>query len=242
MFDLIMFDLDGTLVDTAGEIGDTVNEVLRTLGLPPVDESQVRGWIGQGSRELLARACAHVTGLPLEEVHLSGTMESVMEMYTRFHQRRIGTRSAVYPGVAETLAGLTQRGVGLAVVSNREARFTEGVLRAHGLRAWFDPVVSGDTLPVRKPDARMIQHVLDLHRVAPQHALMVGDSAVDTHTARNAGVACWAVPYGYNGGIPIEQAGADRIIADLTAVLDAVRSATVHAATLPTPEETPTWR
>lgn len=231
MFDLVMFDLDGTLVDTAGEIADSVNDVLAALRLPAVSDGQVRGWIGSGSRELLIRACAHAAGLEPEKVRGSDTLESVLEMYAGFHQRRCGSRSHVYPQVEQTLAALRRRDVALAVVSNRERRFAEAVLRAHGLAHYFDPVVCGDTLPVRKPDPRVIQHCLKLRRVPPQRALFVGDSAIDVATARNAGVRCWAVPYGY-GATPVADARPDRLIPDISAALAAVQRTSDRAAIL----------
>jgi phosphoglycolate phosphatase len=223
MFDLVMFDLDGTLVDTAGEISDSVNDVLATLRLPPVTEAQVRGWIGQGTRELLVRAGAQAAGLDQSAVRDDPTLESMLEMYARFHQKRCGSRSQLYPQVETTLSALRRRDVALALVSNRERRFAEAVLRAHGLGHYFDPVVTGDSLAVRKPDARVVEHCLRLHRVPPGRALLVGDSAVDVATARNAGVACWAVPYGY-GGTPVEDAMPDRLIPDISAVLAAVKA------------------
>jgi phosphoglycolate phosphatase len=225
MFDLVMFDLDGTLVDTAGEIADAVNDVLQALQLQPVADEQVRSWIGQGSRELMARACTQASGLPEAEVRASATLDSVMEMYARFHQQRCGSRSRVYPQVHATLDALRRRDLALGLVTNREWRFAEGVLRSHGLLQYFDPVVAGDSLPVRKPDPQVVEHCLRLRRVLPARALLVGDSAVDVATARNAGVRCWAVSYGYNGGVPIEAAAPDRIIPDISPVLAAVRSA-----------------
>jgi phosphoglycolate phosphatase len=223
MFDLLMFDLDGTLVDTAGEIADTVNDVLRELRLPAVSDAQVRGWIGQGSRELLVRACAHAGGRAEAELRDSARLEPLLELYTRFHQQRCGTRSQVYPQVEATLSALRRRDMALAIVSNREQRFAEAVLRSHGLARYFDPVVAGDTLPVRKPDPRVVEYCLRRHGVPPQRALMVGDSAVDVAVARNAGVCCWMVPYGYKGGRPVEEAAPDRVIPDLGALLAAVQ-------------------
>lgn len=225
MFDLVMFDLDGTLVDTAGEISDSVNDMLAAVHLPPVTEAQVRGWIGQGTRELLVRAAAHAARLAEAEVRDSPTLESMLEMYGHFHQRRCGSRSRLYPQVEATLSALRRRDVALALVSNRERRFADAVLRAHGLGHYFDPVVAGDTLPVRKPDARVVEQCLRLRQVPARRALLIGDSAVDVATARNAGVTCWAVPYGYGGGAPVEEAQPDRVIPDISAVLAAVRSA-----------------
>src|SRR5581483_985696 len=147
MFDLFMFDLDGTLVDTAGEIADTVNDVLNELRLPAVSDAQVR-------------ACAHAAGRSEAELRDGAAPDSLLEMYARFHERRCGTRSQVYPQVEATLSALQRRDMALAVVSNRERRFAEAVLRAHGLIRYFDPVVAGDTLPVCKPDAQVIEYCL----------------------------------------------------------------------------------
>lgn len=218
MFDLVMFDLDGTLVDTAGDIADSVNDVLGAMSLPPVTDGQVRGWIGSGSRELLIRAWSHAAGLAPEAARASEQLEPLLKRYDARYQLRCGGRSRTYPRVHETLAELRRCGVALALVSNRERLLADAVLRRHDLGHYFDPVVTGDTLPVRKPDPRMIGHCLELRGVAPERALMVGDSAIDVAAARNAGVRCWTVPYGY-GAIPVAQAGPDRIIADISAVL-----------------------
>lgn len=225
MFDLIMFDLDGTLVDTAGEICDTANAVLRELKLPEVPEALARSWIGHGSRELLVRAGAHVCGLPEPEIRQSPTMDLAMQLFTRFHGERCGRRSTLYPQVRESLQHLAALGIKLAIVSNREARYAEAVMEAHGLRHYFDTAVFGDTLEVKKPDPQTIRYCLNAHGVAPQRALMIGDSAIDVATARNAGVGCWAVPYGYNGGRPVSEAQPDRLIDDISAVVLALTEA-----------------
>jgi len=239
MFDLILFDLDGTLVDTAGEIADTANDVLQVLRLQTVPEALARSWIGQGSRELMIRACAHAAGMDEAKIRASSTLDSVMLLFTRFHQQRCGTRSQVYPRVKESLAALAAQGIGLAVVTNREARFAEAVLRTHGLRDFFDPVVCGDSLSTRKPDAAPVRYCLDMYRVAPQRALLVGDSAVDVATGRNAGIACWAVPYGYNGGRGIAEENPDRVIADLSEVVAAVGGSQLPPQAAPTQNRKP---
>jgi len=220
-FDLILFDLDGTLIDTAPEIAATVNDVLKGEGLAPLPMVDIRNWIGHGARETLRKAYAARTGQSLSGVDDIETLDRLFAQFARHHASRVGTASALFPGVRESLHALRQQGQAMAMVTNKEARFVDALLRAHGLSDWFSPVVAGDTLPVRKPDPRTVRYCLEYHAIAPAHAVLVGDSAVDVATARNAGVRCWAVSYGYNGGMPIESAGPDRVIPSLATLLDA---------------------
>ena len=225
MFDLVMFDLDGTLVETAPEICDAVNDLLSELELPRVDEALVAEWIGHGTRELLAHAYAHATGTALAEVRGAAVVDSLLPRLLPYYQRRSATRSSLYPGVYDTLGDLRQRGVHLAVVTNKEARFTTAVLLAHNILHFFDLVVAGDSLPAKKPDPIPLQHCLDTFHVRRERALFVGDSRLDVQAARAAGVTVWAVPYGYNMGQPVEQCHPDRMIATLGELSEAARRA-----------------
>ena len=218
-FDLIMFDLDGTLIETAPEICDAVNDTLRRFDLPDVAQQQVNDWIGHGTRELLIQALAFSSMTRVEVVRTSESFPLIAAEFDIHYQARCGTRSHLYPQVRETLTALRARGVKLAVVTNKEGRFTETVLNVHHMRGLLDAVVSGDTLPTKKPDPAGIHHCLAHFGVPAHRALFVGDSSIDVATARNAGVAVWALPYGYNMGQPIESCGPDRVIADCSALL-----------------------
>lgn len=224
MFDLVMFDLDGTLVETAPEITDAVNDLLREQGLPNVDESLVANWIGHGTRELMTQAYAHAAQIHVDTVRRAGTMDELMPRFSHFYMQRCGTRSRLYPQVLDTLRLLRQARVRMAVVTNKEQRYTAAVLMAHQIRHFFDLVVSGDTLPAKKPDALPVRHCLDALNVERTRALFIGDSQIDVDTARAAGVPIWAVPYGYNLGNPIAQAKPDRIIPTIRAAAEAVES------------------
>ena len=219
-FDLVMFDLDGTLIETAPEIADAVNDTLLQFDLPPVSQQQVADWIGHGTGELLIQALSYSTQRDNAAVRTSATLPSISAAFTQHYQARCGTRSHLYPQVRETLIALRERGVKLAVVTNKEGRFTDTVLTAHQLPPLLDCVVSGDTLPTKKPDPAGIRHCLAQFRVAPQRALFVGDSSIDAAAARNAGVAVWLLPYGYNMGQPIAATSPDRVIADCSALLN----------------------
>lgn len=211
---LISFDLDGTLVDTAGAIAMAANDTLQHFGLPPQNEAEVRDLIGDGSRalmlQLLARIClahpAHADTLDADAV------------LAQFQQRladTLSTAATPYPGVPEALAELKAHGVLLACVSNKEAQLATQLLRATGLHTLFTLVIGGDTLPQKKPHASVLRHVLHTLRCEPEQAVHVGDSHADVAAARNAGLAAWAVPYGYNGGRPIAESKPDHLFVDL---------------------------
>ncbi len=223
MFDLVMFDLDGTLVETAPEITDAVNDLLGELGLPAVDEELVKSWIGHGTRELLAHAYAHAARLDVDGVRRAATADKLMPRLAPHYERRCGTRSRLYPDVLQALQDLRARQVRLALVTNKEGRFTTPVLLAQNIRHFFDLVVAGDSLPAKKPDPLPVQHCLDTFGVRRERALFVGDSQLDVQAARAAAVTVWAVPYGYNMGRPVADSHPDRIIATMAALSDAVR-------------------
>lgn len=204
---VVMFDLDGTLLDTAGEIAESVNRTLRDFHQSQVSQQQVRDWIGHGTGWLMRRAWTEVAGEPKED-----QWPQVMQRFIHHYFECAGTDSTPYPDVLETLAELKRIGVGRAIVTNKETRFTDRILDKHGIADMFDAVVSGDTYPVKKPDPTVLYNCMHGLGVAPSECLLVGDSSIDVATARAAGVVCWAVPYGYNMGAPIEDSQPDRIV------------------------------
>ena len=215
----IFFDLDGTLVQTSPEIADATNDTLRYLGWPEVSQAQVDGWIGQGTRELLILALAHVKQKDADQVRKGAHLKEALPIFDRYYQQRCGTRSVLYPHVREVLKTLRERGCKLAVVTNKEGRYTDTVLKAHGLTDSFDLVVSGDTFSTKKPDPVGVLHGLSLWGADKSEALFVGDSSIDAATGRNAGLQVWLLPYGYNMGQPVEACQPDRVIADFSELL-----------------------
>lgn len=220
-FDLVMFDLDGTLIETSPEICDAVNDTLKHFGLPEVTQDCVDSWIGHGTRELLIQALAFVQKVTVDAIRASDTLPLIAAEFDRHYQRRCGTRSHLYPHVREVLHLLRDKGVKLAVVTNKEGRYTQTVLDAHQLAPLFDRVISGDSLQTKKPNPAGILSCLEQFGVTPERALFVGDSSIDVATARNAGVPVWALPYGYNMGQPIESCNPDRVIENFSALTDA---------------------
>ena len=219
-FDLMLFDLDGTLVETAPEIMDAVNDTLGEFKLSLVTQQQVNDWIGHGTLALLVQAVADRSGMTLEAVRGSELLRQMVPVYDGFYQQRCGTRSHLYPQVRETLYSLRAQGVKLAVVTNKESRYTRVVMNVHQLGPLFDEVVSGDTFATKKPDPVGVAHCLAKFGIARERTLFVGDSSIDAATARHAGVAVWLLPYGYNMGQPIEACAPDRVIADFSVLLN----------------------
>ena len=213
-YDLILFDLDGTLVETAPEICDAVNDTLQHFKFASVSQGQVNDWIGHGTLELLIQALAFVQGISDATVRSSERLADIAAVFKTHYRARCGTRSHCYPHVVETLHRLKSQGVLLGVVTNKEGAYTQTVLDAHALTPLFDCVISGDTLPTKKPRPDGVLSCLERFQVTADRTLFVGDSSIDVATARNAGVAVWVVPYGYNMGAAIADSHPDRLIAN----------------------------
>lgn len=212
----VLFDLDGTLIDTAPEIADAVNSALQRHGLPQVGLEQVREWIGHGARNLVDSAVAHHTGAEPDDAQA----DAVWKDFELDYLEACGTSSRPYPGVREALDRLHDQGRLLAVLTNKEAAFTHKLLVRHELSPYFDLIVAGDTLPVRKPDPQVVLHVLHTMDAEQEDALLVGDSAVDVQLARNAGVAVWCVDYGYHHGELQGEHAPDRLIESIEEVAE----------------------
>jgi phosphoglycolate phosphatase len=150
---------------------------------------------------------------------VSDDLKQALPIFDRYYQERCGTRSHLYPHVKEVLTRLRQQGSKLAVVTNKEGRYTDIVLRVHELTDLFDIVISGDSFPVKKPNPTSVQNCLARWNVLPQQALFVGDSSIDAQTARNANVPVWLLPYGYNMGQTVQSCQPDRVIANFSELL-----------------------
>jgi len=204
----VLFDLDGTLIDTAPELAVALNQALQRAGLAAATPTQVRAWIGDGTRALLAKAFA-AGGAPANDV--AAQVDAAWPSFEYDYAQVCGQHSTLYPGTRRMLERIHGAGIALGLVTNKESEFAHRLLVRHDLSACFDLLVCGDTLPVRKPDPAMLLHALHALQCAPGDALFVGDSAIDVRTARAAGMPVWAVTHGYGG--PLRGADApDRFV------------------------------
>jgi len=208
---LVMFDLDGTLMDSVPYLAAAVDKMLMLLGREPAGIERVRDWVGNGSRVLVRRALAG--GLNHDGVADELADEALalfMQAYAGGHEL-----TAVYPGVRECLDWLREREVKLAIITNKPAQFIEPLLEEKGLAGYFDWLVGGDTLPQQKPDPAALFWVMDNAGVAPGESLFVGDSRNDVRAAKAATVPCVALTYGYNHGEPIADEHPALVLDDL---------------------------
>jgi phosphoglycolate phosphatase len=218
-YQLLTFDLDGTLADTAGEIAEAANRTIEELGFARRPVIDITNLIGRGTRELMTRLLSNVAH---EQPALKIEESDLLHRFERHYSDTTGTTATLFEGCKDGLDRLRAAGVAMACVTNKEHRFALRVLQVTGLLPYFGLVVGGDSLPEKKPHPSMIGHCLNVLGGEPHACAHVGDSHIDVATAHNAGVAAWAVPYGYNGGEPIESAGPHRVFPSIAAIADHV--------------------
>ena len=220
----LSFDLDGTLVDTAEEIAEAVNRTLAEFGVAARPTEEVTLLIGGGAHELMRRLVHQVqrerpkgaTPLPIDDV---------LARLDDHYAETAGTTGRPYADCVDSLRRLRSAGVRLVCLTNKEERFARRVLQQTKLDGYFELLIGGDTLNHKKPHRGVIDHVLQKLGGRPERFAHIGDSRTDVETARNAAVAAWAVPYGYNAGEPIAAAHPDLLFENLAAVASHVITA-----------------
>jgi len=213
----VLFDLDGTLIDSVPSLAAAVDRTLLALGREAAGVGQVRNWVGNGALVLIQRALSdsHTPDPQLDPLLVERALAQFQQCYGEHPE--VGTE--LYPGVSECLAELRARGIPLALVTNKPARFVPPLLASFGLADTFALVLGGDSLAQKKPDPAPLHHAARYFGVGPERCLMVGDSVTDIQAARAAGMPVACVSYGYNHGSPIGECGADWTVDSLTELL-----------------------
>lgn len=213
----IIFDLDGTLVDSARDLQDATNVLLAEMGLRAIGLDEAKSMIGDGAAKLVERALLAAGG---DTTRLPVLVSRFLEIY----EANASRCTEAYPGVVATLEHLRNLGLRLAIVTNKPYAATVEILKALGLRVFFDVVIGGDTLPERKPHPAPVLAALERMGVRPQEALMVGDNYHDVQAASAAGVRALAVTYGYSHK-PHAELGAERLLDAMSELLPIVEEA-----------------
>ncbi len=189
----VIFDLDGTLVDSAPDIVASVTHALSTIGVPVPDRDRITRFVGNGAARLIHRV---LTG-DADGVADPALFDAASSLFFEHYAANVCVASTLYPGVRETLCALREDRLVLACVTNKPARFTLPLLAALGLNSFFSITLSGDSLPRKKPAPDPLLHVAAYAGLAPGACRMVGDSVTDIRAAHGAGMPAIAVSYGY---------------------------------------------
>jgi phosphoglycolate phosphatase len=217
-FDLYLFDLDGTLVDSVPDLAAAVDATLHHYQLPPAGVAAVRDWVGNGSRVLIERALR--ASLWCGAPPLSDTViEAAHQRFLQCYQQSFCQHTLVFDGVVDTLKQLRDGGAKMAVVSNKPQQFIPPLLEHLNIASYFDMVVGGDSLPQKKPAPEPLLFCCQQMRIAPVHTLMVGDSQHDIAAAKAAKIKVAAVDYGYNHGVPIATFSPDFVLSHFSQVV-----------------------
>jgi phosphoglycolate phosphatase len=205
-----IIDLDGTMVDTLGDFHIVLQHTLADMGCHAIERARVdRAFlsltVGKGSEDLLRRSMAHAWGRDPDDAEMAALVPEAWQYYQRHYDQHNGQHAEVFPGVAEGLQQLRDRGVPLACLTNKPTAFANQLLQAKGLHTHFAHVFGGDAFARKKPDPLPLLKTCEALGTTPARTLMVGDSSNDAQAAGAAGCPVLLVTYGYNHGHPIEE-------------------------------------
>jgi phosphoglycolate phosphatase len=218
IYEHVVLDLDGTLIDSRADLAQAVNHVRRMFRLPELSLGTVTGYIGEGARRLVQRA------LGLEH---ENRLEDGLKLFIEYYSAHLLDHTRLYPGIAATLRELAQRGVVLSVLSNKPEAMSRAILDGLGALSVFRAVLGGDSLSDRKPDPTGLEHLRNLTGTPLESMLVVGDSLIDLRTARAAGIDFCGVAWGF-GVEGLRAAGAQQIIDEPAELLTIVESGKPH--------------
>jgi phosphoglycolate phosphatase len=217
--DAVAIDLDGTMLDTVEDLALAVNHTLEELRLATLELELVRTFVGKGLANLVERSVTASLGRAPDAALLA----RALPIYEASYDRVNGQTTTIYPGVPEGLEALASAGFPLACITNKSKRFTGPLLERIGFARYFSVVLSGDSLPKKKPDPMPLTHAAERFGVEPGQLLMIGDSINDAQAARAAGCPIFCVTYGYNEGADVHSLDVDAIVPSLVEAAGLIR-------------------
>ena len=206
MFSALLFDLDGTIIDSAPDVCASINQTLNAMGRLPITVDNTKELVGFGARKLCEKTLA-MTGKPGNEEDI----EFLLTGFLNFYRKNPSEHTVIFPGALKALSLFKDAGIQLGICTNKPEATCFPVLGALKLRHFFSSVICGDTLKFRKPDPRHVFHTLDDMGADANNAAFVGDSETDIEAAHNAGIPCVLVTFGYCH-VPFDTLNADAII------------------------------
>lgn len=216
----IVIDLDGTLLHTAPQLAEAANRMLRDIDYAPVSQELLSSYIGNGISWLVKRA---LTG-DMHATPDAALYDHALPIFEQ-HYTELLLESRAFEGVIEGLDAMKSAGYRLGCITNKVERYTKPLLEGTGLAKYFEIVLSGDTLPEKKPHPMPLLHAAEFFGIRIEQLLLIGDSLNDTLAARAAGCPVFCVPYGYNHGEPVETLDQDAVIANLAAAMPLIKLA-----------------
>ncbi len=219
--EMILIDVDGTLVDSVPDLAWCVDRMMEQIGREPWGEDRVRDWVGNGVERLVRRALiGQLDGEPDED-----DFQRAFPLFMDLYAENTSKRSFLYPGIRDGIDLLKAAGYALGCVTNKAAQFTEPLLKDLGVYQDFSIVISGDTLSKKKPDPAPLLHAAAHFDCVPERAMMVGDSVSDVKAARAAGFQIVCMSYGYNHGADIRDSSPDAVIDSLVEIIPLLEQA-----------------
>ena len=206
--ELVLLDLDGTLVDSVPDLAYSVNETLAELKIAKRDINSIRSWVGNGLEKLLHRSLTNDFDGEADAKIFDAAFNKFMTIYSE----NVCALSECYPGVHEGLDQLKEKNIKLGCVTNKRGQFVGPILEKLGIMEHMNIVIAGDTLPQKKPDPLPLLHAASIFEKKPEQSLMVGDSESDVKAARAAGFQIVCVSYGYNHSCDIRETSPDAVI------------------------------
>ncbi|MCY9845819.1 phosphoglycolate phosphatase [Vibrio caribbeanicus] len=223
-YELIAFDLDGTLLDSVPDLTLAAQKTLAAMGFPSVTEEQVRDYVGNGADILIARALSQ--NIEIDPSITENTKKEARKLFDHYYAKGGHALSHLYPGVRETLYQLHEMGLKLALVTNKPSEFVPEILKQHQIEHFFIDCLGGDAFAEKKPNPVGLHWLMTQHNITPQKMLMVGDSKNDILAAKNAGCLSFGLTYGYNHGEPISLSNPDFVADNISELIGVVAACT----------------
>jgi phosphoglycolate phosphatase len=216
--EMVLIDVDGTLVDSVPDLAFCVDAMMNRLGMPERGEKRVRHWVGNGVERLVKRALVNqLDGEPDEALYARA-----LPVFEALYRDNTSKRSCLYPGVQEALDFLQTTGVRIGCVTNKASQFTLPLLKDLGVDDYFEIVICGDMVERKKPDPQPLLMAAEQLETGPQASMMIGDSMSDVNAARAAGFYIVCMSYGYNHGEDIRDYDPDAVVDSMAEIRDIV--------------------